>query len=110
MDILSQVQEFSGETILLGEKGGQGKFRIIDAEKQYSGVFDFEHTLNVKTHKVNGAYVFTTPKAAYLYYKGAKEIMKILDGVDIIRMVEAKIFFNKDGGSYMLDLLRKEVQ
>jgi len=33
--------------------------------------------------------------------------VKILDGIDIIRMVDAKIFFNKEGKSYMVDLLRR---
>ena len=110
MDVLSQVQEFDGETILLGEKGGKGKFLVIDMEKQYPGIFDFEHAADVKVHKISGIYVFTTPKAAYIYYKGAKEIVKILDGVDIVRMVDAKIFFNKEGKSYMVDLLRKVVK
>ncbi|MDD5377504.1 MAG: hypothetical protein PHH16_05345 [Candidatus Gracilibacteria bacterium] len=107
MDTISRAQEIGGETMLLGEKEGKGKFRIIDSEKQYSGTFDFAHTTDVKVSKVSGAYVFTTPKAAYIYYKGAKEIIKILDGVDIVRMVDAKIFFNKDGKSYVVDLLRK---
>lgn len=107
MDMLSQVREFDGETILFGEKGGKGKFLVIDTEKQYPGIFDFEHTADVKVRKISGVYIFTTPKAAYVYYKGAKEIVKILDGVDIIRMVDAKIFFNKEGKSFVVDLLRK---
>lgn len=110
MDAISQVREFDNETILLGEKEGKGRFRIIDTEKEYSGTFDFEHTLDVKVSKISGAYIFTTPKAAYIYYKGAKEIMRILDGVDIIRVVDAKIFFNKEGKSYAIDLLRKVVK
>lgn len=110
MDILSQVREFDNEAMLLGEKDGKGRFRIIDMEKEYSGVFDFEHTQDVQVYKISGTYVFTTPKAAYIYYKGAKEIIKILDGVDIIRMVDAKIFFNKEGKSFVVDLLRKEVK
>ena len=56
---------------------------------------------------MSGIYIFTTPKAAYIYYKGAKEIVKILDNVDIVTTLDSKIFFNKDGKSYMLDLLRK---
>ncbi len=59
---------------------------------------------------MSGIYIFTTPKAAYIYYKGAKEIVKILDNVDIIATVDSEIFFNKDGKSYMLDLLRKEAK
>lgn len=108
MDVISQVQEFDDETILLGEKQGHGAFRVIDAEKQYPGVFDFEHTADIKVAKLSGAYIFTTPRSAYVYYKGAKEIMKILDGVDVIRVVDSKIFFNKGGKSYVVDLLRKE--
>lgn len=108
MDVITQAREFDGETILLGSKQGHGMFRIIDAEKQYSGAFDFENTKDVRIYKVSGAYLFTTPKTAYIYYKGAKEIMKVLDGVDIIRTVDSKIFFNKEGKSYMVDLLRKE--
>jgi len=110
MDTISQVREFDNEAVLLGEKQGKGVFRVIDSEKEYSGTFDFVHTADVKVTKVSGAYIFTTPKAAYIYYKGAKEIAKILDEVDIIRMVDAKIFFNKEGESYMVDLLRKEVK
>lgn len=110
MDVISQAREFDGETILLGEKQGHGRFRIINTEKQYDGVFDFEHTADVQVRKLSGAYIFTTPKAAYIYYKGAKEIVKILDGVDIIRVVDAKIFFNKEGKSFVVDLLRKEVK
>lgn len=96
MDILSQAVQFDSETIILGEKSGRGRFQIIDTEKQFSGVFDFDHTADVKVYKLSGAYIFTTPRAAYIYYKGAKEIVKILDNVDIIQMVDSKIFFNKD--------------
>ncbi|MDD5198151.1 MAG: hypothetical protein PHN60_04825 [Candidatus Gracilibacteria bacterium] len=108
MSNISQVREFDGETIFLGEKEGKGRFRIIDSEKQYAGVFDFEHAGDVRLYKISGAYIFTTPKAAYIYHKGAKEIVKILDGVDIVCMVDAKIFFNKEGKSFVVDLLRKE--
>lgn len=110
MDKLFQAKEFDGETVLFGEKNGKGRFLIIDSEKQYSGIFDPGIIEDMQVHKISGVYVFTTPKAAYVYYKGAKEIVKILDGVDIVRMVDAKIFFNKDGKSYVLDLLRKEVK
>lgn len=104
------MQEFDGDTIVLGEKQKRGSFVFISAEKQYTGLFDFEDTSDVKIYKLNGAYVFITQKSAYIYYKGAKEIVKILDGVDIIRMVDAKIFFNKDGRTYVVDLLRKVVK
>jgi hypothetical protein len=108
LDTISQTREFGDETILLGEKEGKGRFRIIDAEKQYSGAFDFEHTNDVKISKINGIYVFTTPKSAYIYYKGAEEIVKILNDIKIISFVDGKIFFSKEGKSYMVDLLRKE--
>ena len=108
MDTLSQAQELNGETILLGEKQKQGKFLILDTEKEYSGIFDFERTEDVRVSKISGAYIFTTSTAAYIYYKGAKEIVKILDGVNIIRMVDAKIFFTKEGKNYVVDLLRKD--
>lgn len=108
METITQAREIDNETILLGSKQGHGVFRVIDTEKQYSGVFDFENTKDIRIDKVSGAYLFTTPKAAYVYYKGAKEIMKILDGVDIVRVVDSKIFFNKEGKSYVVDLLRKE--
>ncbi len=57
--------------------------------------------------KLNGAYIFTTPEAAYIYYKGAKDIVKILDNVKIVRMVNSTILFNKEGKSYKVDLLRR---
>ncbi|EKD44460.1 MAG: hypothetical protein ACD_71C00128G0003 [uncultured bacterium (gcode 4)] len=110
MDIISQVWEFDGETILFGEKQGKGIFRIVDSEKEYSKTLDLEHTTDVKVYKISGAYIFVTQKTAYVYYKGATEILKILDDVDVIRMVDAKIFFNKEGKSYLVDLLRKEVK
>jgi len=69
MDTIFQGQEFDDETILLGEKGGKAVFRIINTEKQYSGTFDFEHTSDVKVYKLNGVYIFTTLKSAYVYYK-----------------------------------------
>lgn len=110
MDTISQVWEFDGETILLGEKEGKGIFRIVDSEKEYSKTIDLEHTTDVKVYKISGAYLFITPKTAYIYYKGATEILKVLDGVDVIRMVDAKIFFNKEGKSFVVDLLRKETK
>ena len=64
----------------------------------------------MKVSKISGIYVFTTPNAAYIYYKGAKEIVKVLENVDIITTVDSKIFFNKDGKSNVLDLLRKAVK
>ncbi len=36
MDILSQVRELEGETIILGEKDKKGKFLVLDTEKRYS--------------------------------------------------------------------------
>jgi hypothetical protein len=108
MDVISQVQEFNDETILLGEKQGHAKFRVIDMEKQYSGVFDMDNATDIKVYKINGIYVFITPKSAYIYYKGAKEIVKILDGVNIMRMVDAKIYFIQEGKNYVVDLLRKD--
>ncbi len=110
MDVLSQVRELEGETIILGEKDKKGKFLVLDTEKRYSGIFDFEHTNDVKVYKVSGIYIFTTQRAAYIYYKGAKEIVKILDNVDIVATVDSKIFFNKEGKSYVVDLLRKEAR
>jgi hypothetical protein len=109
MDTISHVQQFDSEAILLGEKAGHGMFRIIEAEKQYSGIFDFDRANNVRVFKLNGAYIFINPKSAYIYYKGAKEIVKILDSVDIIKMIDSKIFFNKNGKSYTIDLLRKAI-
>lgn len=106
METISQARELDGETILLGEGSGMGKFRIIDREKQYAGTFDFRDTATVQVHKLGDVYVFLTPNAAYVYHKGSKEIVKILENVDILRMVDAKILFNKDGESYMVDLFR----
>lgn len=110
MDSIDYAQEFDGEAVILGKNLGKVQFQILDGEKKHVGVFDFTDTKNVNIYKVNGAYVFTTPKAAYISYKGAKEIIKILDDVDVIRMMDAKIFFNKDGKSSVIDLLRKETK
>lgn len=96
MSIISQVRELEGETLLFGEKEGKGVFRIIDSEKQYAGVFDFQEAKDIKVYKVSGTYVFTTSKGAYIYYKGAKEIIKVLEDVNVIGTVDGKVFFNKD--------------
>lgn len=108
MDTVVQAREFDGETVLLGTRQGHGAFRIYDTERQYAGAFDFENTKDVMIYKVGGTYLFTTPKSAYVYYKGAERIIKILDGFDIVGVIDSKIFFYKEGKSYMLDLLRKE--
>lgn len=108
METITQAREFNNETILIGEKEKKGMFSLISEEREYLWIFDFEQTKDVKISKINSAYVFTTSTAVYIYYKGAREIVKILDGVKILRIFDAQIFFNKEGKSYVLDLLRKE--
>ncbi len=110
MDYIDHAQEFDGETVLIGEQSKKAMFQIIDTEKQYMGAFDFSGTKDVSVYKINGTYLFATPHAAYIYYKGAKDIMRILDGVDIIKILDAKIFFKKDGNNYVIDVLRKPTQ
>jgi len=107
LDSITWVKEFDDDTILLWEKQGRAQFVFISSEKIYSGLFDFEDINDITVHKLNGAYVFITKKSAYIYYKGAKEIVKILDQADVAWMVDAKIFFNKEWKSYVVDLLRK---
>ncbi len=110
MEIISHTQEVDNDAIIFGEKDGQWKFRIIDNERQYDGIFDFKQTKDVRVQKINGAYIFSTPTAVYIYYKGAREIAKILEDVTVLKIVGTKIYFNDDGKSYFIDLLRKETK
>lgn len=80
----------------------------MEGTKRYFGEFDTEDVSKMKVQKLNGAYIFYTDHEVYIYYKGAKEITKILSHADNVILVDSQIFFNREGKSYLIDLLRKE--
>lgn len=81
-------------------------FTLIEGDKQWSGVFDTSDMTDMQVEKVGGVYIFFSKQGAYIYYRGAQDMFKILKD-PVIAIIDSIIYFTRDGKTYSIDLLRK---
>ncbi|MBP8016775.1 hypothetical protein KAZ01_02095, partial [Candidatus Gracilibacteria bacterium] len=80
IDEIISAKEFGQEVILLGYKNKKQVFILINGNRIYKGVFnDNTDIKNIEIYKINGTYIFKTNNYLYMYYKGGKNILKMID-------------------------------
>jgi hypothetical protein len=58
----------------------------------------------VRIEAFHGAYLVSEGKNLYLYYRGAKELVRLIEG-KVLGFFENRILFEKDSVTYVLELV-----
>lgn len=103
IDWIRKTFSFQDEDILIWYKWNKKVFVYLDSTRTYFWYIDDLNIDDLKVYKINWIYFFKTNKEILIYYKWWTSIIKILTW-DILDIIDNKIYFNKDGNTYVVNL------
>ncbi|MDD2487435.1 MAG: hypothetical protein PHS92_03630 [Candidatus Gracilibacteria bacterium] len=100
-----KAQNFQDDMFLVGyDKDKRIIFVLSDGKRRYTGYLDNTDINNLEITKNNGIYFFKTKNSLEMYYKGGKNIIKIIEG-EILGIFDNKAFFKMNGKNYYMQIL-----
>lgn len=102
---VAAVHDFGNESVILGYSGEDAAFVLVDERaNRYPAIIGNVRLSDVRIESYHGAYLVSDGKALYLYYKGSKELTKLIDG-KVLGFFADSVIFEKEGATYKLDMV-----
>lgn len=105
---VAAIHEFGTESIALGYAGEDAAFVLIDERaNKYPAIIGKARLSDVRIEPFHGAYLISDGKSLFLYYKGSKELTRLVEG-RVLGFFADSAIFEKDGVTYRLDMVAGE--
>lgn len=78
---MAAVHEFGNESIILGYSGQDAAFVLVDERaNKYPAIVGKSRLSDIRIEPYHGAYLISDGKSLYLYYKGSRELTRLIEG------------------------------
>ncbi len=76
---------------------------VDERGNRYPAIIGKVRTSDVRIEPFHGAYLVSEGKNLYLYYRGSKELTRLVEG-RVLGFFENRVLFEKDSVTYVLEL------